>query len=215
MKKILSIALALCTVIITSCEKDTEGISSLTAYPQWKMEGKAFMNVKEDATGTFVDPGVKATIGNKEFPIQVTGSVDIRKSGIYNIKYKAVSTEGFPTSISRMVLVTSELVTNDYSGTYILEHATRKKEVTVKKVVGEIGYYEISDTWWQKAAIPVQFLDMGGTELMSLTNDSPFGPISAKITIDSETDQLKFEVTITGGPNAGLKYTTVWNKKND
>ena len=46
MKKILSIIIALCSITLVSCDKETEGISKLTAFPEFKMEGAAFMNVK-------------------------------------------------------------------------------------------------------------------------------------------------------------------------
>ena len=51
MKKILSIIIALCSITLVSCDKETEGISKLTAFPEFKMEGAAFMNVKLDQIG--------------------------------------------------------------------------------------------------------------------------------------------------------------------
>ena len=51
MKKILSIIIALCSITLVSCDKETEGISKLTAFPEFKMEGAAFMNVKLDPAG--------------------------------------------------------------------------------------------------------------------------------------------------------------------
>ena len=62
MKKIISIIIALCSITLVSCDKETEGISKLTAFPEFQMEGAAFMNVKLDPTGTFTDPGKKACI---------------------------------------------------------------------------------------------------------------------------------------------------------
>lgn len=126
MKKILSIIIALCSITLVSCDKETEGISKLTAFPEFKMEGAAFMNVKLDPAGTFTDPGVKAFVGDEEYPVKVTGTVNIREKGLYTLNYETVSKEGFPVTTSRMVLVTPELVQNDYSGTYTLVHATKR-----------------------------------------------------------------------------------------
>lgn len=213
MKKILSIIIALCSITLVSCDKETEGISKLTAFPEFKMEGAAFMNVKLDPTGTFTDPGVKAFVGDEEYPVKVTGTVNIQEKGLYTLNYETVSKEGFPVTTSRMVLVTPELVQNDYSGTYTLVHATRKKQITVDLVTGELGYYKASDCWWQATAIPLYFLDMGGTELLVLTNSCAYGPISVVGTVDVATNTIKFDAVFTGGVNAGVTFSTSWVKE--
>ena len=200
-------------LLLASCGKETEGISQVTSLPQFRMEGKSFMNIVQDPDGTFEDPGVTAFVGDKEYPVTVKGSVDITQSGIYTVRYTARSDEGFYVSTERMILVTPELVENDYSGTYSLTGSSRKKDITVTLVTGELGYYKASDCWWQDSAIPLYFLDLGGEELKVVTTTSPFGPIAATGTIDPETGTITFDVKITEGPNAGIAFKTSWKKK--
>ena len=213
MRNIVSLALMLLSIVFVSCEKDTEGISKLTTFPEFQMEGKAFMNVKQQSSGTFADPGVKAFVGTQEYPVKVSGEVDITQSGLYELTYEAVSTEGFPIQTTRKVLVTPELVTEDYSGTYSLVSTTRKKDITVSLVTGELGYYKASDCWWQSSAIPLEFLDLGGTEFLVLTKSSGYGPLSVVGTIDKATMTITFDAVFTSGGNAGVKFKTSWIKK--
>lgn len=200
-------------LLFASCEKETEGISKVTSLPQFEMAGKSFMNIKQDPDGTYEDPGVKAFVGEKEYPVTVKGSVDITRNGIYTIDYSTQSDEGFYVSIQRLVLVTPELVENDYSGTYSLTGSSRKKDITVSLVTGELGYYKASDCWWQNSPVPLYFLDLGGEELMVLTTTSPYGPLDVAGTIDTETQTIIFDVKITEGPNAGMAFKTSWMKK--
>lgn len=213
MRKIISLALVLLSIAFVSCEKDTEGISKMTAFPQFQMEGKAFMNVKQQSSGSFEDPGVKAFVGTQEYPVKISGQVDVTKSGLYQLIYESVSTEGFPTQTSRKILVTPELVTENYSGTYSLVHATRKKDITVSLVTGELGYYKASDCWWQASAIPLEFLDLGGTEFLVLTKNSGYGPLNVVGTLDKATMTITFDAIFTSGSNAGAKFKTSWTKK--
>lgn len=213
MRNIITLTIGCICLLLVSCEKETEGISKVTSLPQFRMEGKSFINIKQDPNGTFVDPGVTAFVAEKEYPVTVKGSVDITRNGIYTINYSARSDEGFYVSTKRMVLVTPELVKNDYSGTYSLTGSSRKKDISISLVTGELGYYKASDCWWQDFAIPLYFLDLGGEELKVLTTSSPFGPIHATGTIDATTRTITFDVKISEGSNAGIAFKTSWMKK--
>lgn len=90
----------------------------------------------------------------------------------------------------------------------------KRSESTGDLVTGEeLGYYKASDCWWQATAIPLYFLDMGGTELLVLTNSCAYDPISVVGTVDVATNTIKFDAVFTGGVNAGVTFSTSWVKE--
>ena len=108
MKKYLSIyAIAAMIFTLTSCSKDTEGMTSITYYPVIEIEG----DIYDSATAgvAYTDPGYSATLDGEDYTsnVKVTTSLDYAdpKPGYYTITYSAVNAEGFSASATRYVLV--------------------------------------------------------------------------------------------------------------
>lgn len=116
MKKILYSFLACLLFLFTSCEKTTEDTSKITYYVTYEMSGDQTMLVP---VGTqFKDPGVVAKEGENDVTSKMTtaGTVNANKIGLYPITYSAVNVDGFPSSITRTVVVYDPTVTTDISG---------------------------------------------------------------------------------------------------
>lgn len=148
-------------LVLTSCEreKETEGISKITYFPDFKMNGEEviFLNKGEN----FSDPGVKAYENNVEISVKTSisgdyfpaSSIDINMPNKYIINYLATNKDGFDGSVSRIVYVisTGNLVDN-IEGLYISTIVRNNivspqyqnlKYVMIRKAGDNV--YEISD----------------------------------------------------------------------
>lgn len=111
--------LAAFVIFLSSCEKDTEGVSKETAFANFEMTGDPIMFIKPGAS--FTDPGVKATENGTSLEVKSTGSVNTNVAGVYQIDYAAVNSDGYPGTTSRQVVVfeaTPDVAEVDLSGNY-------------------------------------------------------------------------------------------------
>ncbi len=103
MKKIYYAFVVMSILILTSCEKDSEGVSQITTYCSFEMSGD---QVTYHIVGTpFTDPGCKAYEGENEVDVTTKSNVDANKSGVYSIAYSAVNSDGYSASVVREVIV--------------------------------------------------------------------------------------------------------------
>lgn len=206
MMKIYKYSLLIVSLLIFfSCEKETEGVSRVTEFATFEMEGDAFMFVL--ANSSFTDPGVIAFEGDTEIDVEVIGTVNTAVPDVYTIQYSAKNSDGFPVSIVRNVAVVGSMPSNDLSGTYQIVHATRTNQMTITKNDGLVGYYHASNSWWQAYPIPLDFVDLGNGTIKILSGSSPYGGHTGTGNI-LDGGQIKFLVTlINQGP---LNYTTTY-----
>lgn len=111
--------LAAFVLFLSSCEKDTEGVSKETAFANFEMTGDPIMFLKPGAT--FTDPGVKATENGAALEVKSTGTVNTSVTGVYQIDYAAVNSDGYPGTTSREVVVfdvSPDVAEADLSGSY-------------------------------------------------------------------------------------------------
>ncbi|MDR2064465.1 MAG: DUF5011 domain-containing protein [Prevotellaceae bacterium] len=209
--KIVTLTFFAATVFI-SCSKDSEGVSKVVTYPVFNLEGGNFITDTVRPTGSFVDPGVQAFSGDIEVPVISSGSVDITTPGLYILTYTAFDESGlFSVSAERKVLITNEKLTEDYFGTYVLKTNSSRIR-TVSKPAGAMGWYRFSDSWWQAAAIPVEFVDFGSS-LKVIPGNSNYGPFDGTVTYDTNEKELTFNLVFTSGTNAGVSWSSVWVKQ--
>ena len=106
MKKIKYLAIgALVALSLTSCDKDTEGLTDVLYYPVITVDGPrtVLLNVGD----TYVDPGYSAELNGEDYTgnIQVTSNVDTKNPGFYTVTYSVANPEGFSAVESREVWV--------------------------------------------------------------------------------------------------------------
>lgn len=163
----------------------------------------------------YVDPGISASVEGVPYAVETTGTVNLREPGLYELTYSAKSTEGFPCSATRKVLVTNELVSDNYSGTYDIADTSN----VVSKANGAkislntqfLGWYTVTNVWWQSSAIPGQIVDFGGGNL-SVSGDSVYGPYSGTGTRQPD-GSIRLSCSITSGSNKGVAWNSVLIKK--
>jgi len=104
-KGLYIIALLLLTIGFAGCEKESAGLTSITYYATIELNGGETMIVSKDST--FTDPGFVATMNGVDVSDQVVveGEVDTSTSGVYTITYSMTNEDGFPSSVTRTVIV--------------------------------------------------------------------------------------------------------------
>lgn len=132
-------------LMVAGCEKPetTGGVSGITYFPTFEMTGDAYMIV-ETGSG-FTDPGVIATEGGAEIPVEVVGSVNSDVPDIYTLRYLATNSDGYSGQTERVVrVVTYGVDITDISGTYNGERVDRGGgEVNITKIAP--GVFEVDD----------------------------------------------------------------------
>jgi hypothetical protein len=118
-----SIALLLPLLILGSCKKETtEDVSSIVkvSYPEITLNGNELVTVAVGAS--YTDAGAKLTddITGAVSDIQPTSSnVNTAQPGLYVVTFSAANSNGFETTATRLVAVTSVNNPIDRSGTYL------------------------------------------------------------------------------------------------
>ena len=134
-------------VTFVSCEKDTstEDHSVITYYVDIQLEGDETMVIPMGSD--YQDPGYIALENEKEVTnkVEVQGEVNPDQVGFYPIKYKAVNVDGFPTEVTRSVIVYDPNASPvDLSGTYNGNYAqVYFGKATLTKLAN--GFYRVSD----------------------------------------------------------------------
>ena len=119
----ISIAFILSALIFTGCKKETTADVSKTvavSFPEITLNGNELVTVAVGAT--YTDAGAKLTddITGAVTDIQPTSSnVNTAVPGLYLVNYSASNSNGFTTSATRSVAVTSVNNPIDRSGTYL------------------------------------------------------------------------------------------------
>ena len=109
MKKLFYIVVvAILALGLTSCEKQSAGLTRITYYAQIELNGDETMQVARGSE--FVDPGYVATMNGQDVTaqVEVTSNVNTAKSGVYAVNYSIVNADGFPTSSERKVIVVNK-----------------------------------------------------------------------------------------------------------
>ena len=180
MKKI-AISIITLFIFFTSCNKvdihntaDKVGISKVTHYATIKLTGDPVISIVKG--GTFTDPGVTATAGDKELPVTTTGSVDASTVGLYTLTYSATNADGFSSSATRTVVVipSHELPGVDLSGTYVAVPVGSTPGPAVITKVAE-GVYYSSDIWTGGAVIPGYFICLDGSTVSVPLQNTGYG----------------------------------------
>lgn len=125
--------------LLTACKKETTNNVSKTvkvSYPEITLNGAELVKVAVGATYTDAGAKLKDDISGKITDIQPTSSnVNTANPGLYTVNFTAANENGFETSVTRLVAVTSVNNAIDYSGTY-LRTATGEKAFVTRVAAG-------------------------------------------------------------------------------
>jgi len=184
MKISVKIVVIFLLTVLASCNKeddfdypqDTVGHSRVTYFPVLTMAGSTVMSIVKGAT--FTDPGVKATEGGATITVTVTGTVNTATVGLYELTYSATNKDGFPATVTRIVIVIPEEEKPgvDLSGEY-LPIGGAPANASITKM--DKGIYYTTNCWGggSLAVIPAYFISTDGATVTLPLQNSPAGRI--------------------------------------
>lgn len=167
------------SLFVLSCEEeDTANVSEVTYYANITVEGPAFTSIVAGEE-EFEDPGATAEAGGTTLEVEKSGSVDSGTPGVYTLTYTAVNDDGYSSSQTRTVLVTSENISDvDLSGSYEGTSATFGTSTATVTKLGN-GYYRCDKALASSNNIPVEFFHLGGDDIIVPGTSTSFGLVNS------------------------------------
>src|SRR5687768_5036701 len=107
------IAVLFITGCITACKKTTNNVNSKIVephYPTITLNGQQFVSIPISSTGSYTDVGA---VGKDDITGQTTkltpgsNDVNVTEPGFYTVKFSFRNDDGYGTTKTRFVLVTS------------------------------------------------------------------------------------------------------------
>lgn len=147
MKKILknSAILAAAVLLLASCDKDTEGHSTISTIPELTVLGDPIVSLRMGST--YVDQGCTASCDGKDISNSITmrSTINPIVPGFYKVIYTARNADGAAGTATRTVMVCDP---NNFASPYFGEskYGSRNYKnapVTITDLGG--GLYEIDD----------------------------------------------------------------------
>lgn len=132
---------------LTSCEKESEGLSSVLKF-EILGQGEVVLPIGTE----YVDAGFKITLDGKDVSsdVKVTGEVDYETVGLYNITYSYRNENTGLVTKDRTVIVCDPTIEADMSGEYVTTLNSKvgstvfsNQPVTITKIAA--GFFQISD----------------------------------------------------------------------
>lgn len=159
MKHLFKISMACLMVVmaLTSCSDAEDGLVKVTHYVELTLNGDDVVMVAQG--GSYEELGCVAIEGDNDVSDKVTITDDINTDelGVYTVTYSANNTDGYPSSITRTVVVYDpSSIDRDISGTYTVAPGSNRYWLSSQAVVnfsGQTvdvvycapGFYYISD----------------------------------------------------------------------
>ena len=224
MKKVIYSLLLFCGLFgLWGCEKTTEGLTKVTYYVNFELNGDDPMLVPVGST--FSDPGVVAMEGEEDVTASVTVNSDVKADqiGLYSVSYSATNADGFSSSVKRTVVVYDPEVTTDASGDYTVDssvsyrnmngqQAPFKGDFSVSVTLVAPGIFAVSDFlggWYDQGAAYGASYAMKG--YFKLNADNTIEPLSSLLAgwgdsmdsmkegkYDPETGQISWYIDYAG-----------------
>lgn len=179
-----------------ACEKterpdnteDRVGISRVTFFPVFTLNGEEYMSIVKG--GTFTDPGATAKEGSTDLTVAKSGTVDVNTVGVYEITYSATNKDGFSSSVKRTVAVLPEAeqpgvnISGKYANTGSFAYVA-----TMTKLAP--GFYVTDNVWGggSAAIIAAYVLTTDGANLtLPISTLSPYGRVRGTGTLNAAGD---------------------------
>ncbi len=167
--------LALVCFALTSCgDKDSEGLSRFTYYPQLELLGG--QRVVVDKGSAFQDPGYTALLNGEDVSSQVTvrSNVNTAASGVYTVVYSIMNEDGIAANARRTVVVLDPndaiegFYLNQADGTRVYNGNTVAygSDFEILMIGNGDGTYDVDDLfggWYCQRAGYGSLYAMGGT----------------------------------------------------
>lgn len=188
---------AVAVFTFASCDKDSEGLSSIIDYPKIVIQGDLFYI--NPIGETYVDKGCVATYQGQDYNSHVVVSgldeIDVNVPGLYYVNYTAVSPDGYEWTETRTVAVCDPAVDTDISGTWTTTENTYRHTAKADTPYPEIsttieylcpGIFQVKDLLAAYYSLYLGYLDAYGPDydfdvegIIQLTADNKLVLITA------------------------------------
>ncbi|NJM16894.1 MAG: hypothetical protein HC896_17320 [Bacteroidales bacterium] len=209
---------------LLGCEKyyETDNASRVVEYPKIDFQGAEFVSVKRGSPKPVL-PDVLITLYNKPLDLKyvsVSGIdinlIDYTKTGVYAIRYRAVSSDGLETVKYRIIAVTfytkdSILINSDLGGKFI--NNANGTEIIIKKI-DDYGLYKVDNLLgFSGTNVEGKLVDIGFNKLFVVPADSQYGEYGLT---EGEYDRYTrtWTVEFTEGVNEGIAIEVNVTKDN-
>ena len=139
---------------MTSCTNDPDGLTQITYYPVFTLEGGDVYTI--GVGETYSEPGFTAIEGTEDVTNKVSVSIaDIdgnpvsaistAEPTLYTVTYSAVNADGFSASTQRTVFVYDPTVTTSIAGTYSTDMEATIYKNNGKTFADRAAYYGNTD----------------------------------------------------------------------
>ena len=189
-KFLMLLVLALPFVACEKTEKpdnteDRVGISRVTNFPVFTLNGEEFMSIVKG--GTFTDPGATAKEGSTDLTVSKSGTVNTNTVGVYEIVYSATNKDGFSSSVTRTVAVipSAEQPGVNIAGKYA-NTGSFNYVATMTRLAA--GFYVADNVWGggSAAIIAAYIITVDGANLtLPESTLSPYGRVRGTGTLDA------------------------------
>lgn len=219
---------ALALMNLTSCTKDSEGLTKITTYAVITLDGGPIYKVKKGST--YTDPGYTAMQGSEDVTgnVTVSGSVNTNECGFYTITYRVVNPDGFPATAQRTVVVVDpnslasaylssvKYGSRAYSNLHILIKQGADQKYYIDDLAGGLycqgrypGYEAYGYDFWYDAAVKVEgdafMLDGDMGDGMNWYWEEPLDVANGKY--DRATGTITYGAAFGGDPDDAISVT--------
>lgn len=208
MKKILFLALGV-AFMLSSCEKDSLGVSTVTTYPTVEVVGDEALTIL--VGGAYTDQGCIAMEGPEDITSRVvtTGSVDPSTPGVYTITYTVANKDGFTAFNRRYIgVIDATAAAMDISGSY-RRNAGAKGFATVTKLTYPGLYINNNpggiDLSTGAAPINIYMFHWTATKVGAPTQSSTVGDFACTSGVYDDVAKLYKWVCINAGYGTALR----------
>ena len=171
----------------SSCDKETEGISTKTTYATIEFDDFVVVSTGGDFT-----PAAVAMEGATEVNVEISGSVDVNTVGVYTITYSAVNSDGYKASSSQTVVVHNPAGTGrDVTGEIQDKNRTERTGV-ISLIEGTSNVYYCTDFAFG-GTFPLYF-EMNGDVMNVIPQPFKFGATGVDASYNAGDNE--FSITV-------------------
>jgi hypothetical protein len=180
--------------LVQSPDSTADVQEGFITYPSLTLKGAAQMTI--NVGGSFEDPGFDATLGQDDVKdqVEITGSVDASKPGIYPINYALSVTNELDdqstVTATRFVAVVNEEIDDiDLSGTYLGDGSAISGAWNLNATVSSTGrgWYQVDRALASGNNLSIFFAIVDKSTLIVPNQSSPFGSVNTTGTGTSAT----------------------------
>lgn len=198
-RNIFYIGLILVSMVMFSCNKQSfdypdgkVGISSITQYPVFTLNGSQYVSVVKG--GTYTDAGASAKEGSNTLTVKTASTVNTAAVGMYTVSYSATNKDGFEGTATRTVVVlpSAETPGVDISGKY--GYAAGGATVTMTKLAA--GFYYVGGIYSAATTIPAYLICVDGTNITVPLQSTAYGRLVGTAVLSGNTPGSTLNYTI-------------------